>query len=255
MRSVTAASWNSLTTSRNSFIASQPGPRAVRAAILVSFSFALVAADLATLPGVHAQAGTIEGRVTDAISGLPLSGAQVSVEATSLLTLTNEAGRYRLQNVPAGRRTVSIELIGYAGQRMQVTVAPGQTTVLDIVLGTQIQLRLLRQRQPAAEASARSDQVMVTLARHLDFNTESYARIEENDFRLVSASPPLHLLDRRRPGFLCEHPALHPVRRPSARRRGTHRGDDQLLPLRLEQRVGRTPLRGHHRGVGGSVEA
>ncbi len=180
MRSVTAAF-------RNPFTVSRPGPRAARAAILVSL--ALLAADLATVPRLQAQTGTIAGRVTDAISGLPLSGAQVAIEATSLLTLTNGAGRYRLQGVPAGQRTVTIELIGYTGRRMQVTVAPGQTIVLDAVLGTQIQPLMRLRRQPAAEAGAVTDLMIAARAQRLDFNTESYARIEENDFRLVSASP------------------------------------------------------------------
>lgn len=183
MRSVTAASLNP-------FTASRLGPRLARSAILVSL--ALLALDLATAPRVQAQAGAIEGRVTDAISGLPLSGAHVAVEGTSLLTLTNEAGRYGLQSVPAGQRTVTIELIGYAGQRLQVTVAPGRTTVLDVALGAQIQsLERLRMQagMPTAEARAFAHPAAARLARDIDFNTESYARIGENDFRLVSASP------------------------------------------------------------------
>ena len=91
---------------------------------------------------------------------------------------------------------MTVELFSYAPQRMQVTVSAGQTTVLNLVLRPQaVELDELRIRagQPRAEAleRARTDPsvVAVQFARALDFNTESYARIEENDFRLVSASP------------------------------------------------------------------
>jgi len=144
----------------------------------------------------HAQNGSIVGQITEASSGQPISGALVAVEGTGHLALTNDAGRYALQGVPAGARTVTVEMAGYAAQRLQVTVAPGQTTVLNLMLRpAAVELDELRIRagQPRAEAleRARTDLsvVAVQYARALDFNTESYAHIEENDFRLVSASP------------------------------------------------------------------
>ncbi|MCY3548553.1 MAG: von Willebrand factor type A domain-containing protein [Gemmatimonadetes bacterium] len=144
----------------------------------------------------HGQTGSIVGQVTEASSGQPLAGAVVAVEGTGHLALTNDAGRYGLEGVPAGARTVTVEMVGYASQRLQVTVVPGQTTVMNVVLRpAAVQLDELRIRagQPRAEAlqRARTDLsvVAVQYERALDFNTESYARIEENDFRLVSASP------------------------------------------------------------------
>ena len=146
--------------------------------------------------GAHAQTGSIVGQVTEANSGQPISGALVTVQGTGHVALTNDAGRYMLEGVPAGERTVTVEMFSYAPQRMQVTVAAGQTTVLNLVLRpAALELDELRIRagQPQAEAlqRARNDPsvVAVQFARALDFNTESYAHIEENDFRLVSASP------------------------------------------------------------------
>ena len=164
-----------------------------RAAILAFL--AILAVELVTVPRIQAQVGAIAGRVTDAVSGQPLPGAQVAVEGTTHLTLTNEAGRYQLQGVPAGPRLVAIELIGYASQRRQVMVAAGQTTVLDLVMVPRTisideliveETRGVPRMRQAAEAA---DRIAVSFARRIDFNTESYARIEENDFRLVSASP------------------------------------------------------------------
>ena len=186
MRSVTTAL-------RKPTLGSRIARHMARAAILAFL--ALLAVELVTVPRIQAQVGAIAGRITDAASGQPLPGAQVAVEGTTHLTLTNEAGRYQLQGVPAGPRVVAIDLIGYAGQRRQVMVAAGQTTVLDLVMVPHTisideliveENRGVPRLRQAAEAAER---IAVSFARRIDFNTESYARIEENDFRLVGASP------------------------------------------------------------------
>ncbi len=186
MRSVTTAL-------RKPTLGSRIARHMARAAILAFL--ALLAVELATVPQIHAQVGAIAGQVTDAASGQALPGVQVAVEGTTRLTLTNEAGRYQLQSVPAGPRTVAIELIGFASQRIQVMVVAGQTTVLDVVMVPRtlsIDELIVSgvQAEPAApRARLAGDQVGYSFSRLVDFNTESYARIDENDFRLVSASP------------------------------------------------------------------
>src|SRR5438552_17280355 len=45
--------------------------------------------------------GTVKGTVTDAATQRPLDGAQISVVATDLATLTNTAGQFQF-NVPPG---------------------------------------------------------------------------------------------------------------------------------------------------------
>ena len=142
----------------------------------------------------HAQTGNVAGRVTDAFSGQPVVGAMLAVEGTGLFTQSNDEGRYALQGVPAGERTIVVELIGYDPQRRQVTVAPGQTTVVDLVLmPAAVRLDELRPEQPLVERMQRArHDASVAAVQFLaapDFNTESYAHIQENDFRLVSASP------------------------------------------------------------------
>jgi len=170
--------------------------RSLTAAARKPLAGAVTALALGLAPlNAHGQTGSIVGQVTEASSGQPLAGAVVAVEGTGHLALTNDAGRYGLEGVPAGERTVAVEMAGYASQRLQVTVVPGQTTVMNVVLTpAAVQLDELRIRgRPQAEAfeRARTDLsvVAVQYERALDFNTESYARIEENDFRLVSASP------------------------------------------------------------------
>ena len=142
-----------------------------------------------------AQLGGIEGRVSDGVTGQPLSGVQIAVEGTTLITLSNGGGRYLLQGVPAGEHTLVFEYLGYAAERRQVTVAPGQTTVVDIALArAAVSMdELIITGRPQAESRLRAvgarSADLAAYSFSTDFNTESYAHIAENDFRLVSAAP------------------------------------------------------------------
>ena len=183
--------------SRTPALGSRLARLAVRAATLSCLAAcpALVAAELAAIPLSQTQAGAIAGRITDAVLGQPLSGVQVAVEGTTQLTLTNRDGRYQLQGVPAGQRAVVIERVGYASQRRQVDVAAGQTTVADFAmvagplpLDAVIVEEERRETTPRPHAAA---EAVVFQSRRVAWseNSESYARIDENDFRLVGAAP------------------------------------------------------------------
>ncbi len=83
----------------------------------------------------QAQAtGSIEGKVTDAATGRPLAGVQVGLVGAPLGGLTNDAGQYRIGNVPARAWTVRIRQIGYAPLSRTITVAAGQTARVDAEL-------------------------------------------------------------------------------------------------------------------------
>ena len=89
---------------------------------------ALVTALLLVVPSLGAQqGGTITGRVTDNSTGQPLAAVQVFISALDLGGLTQQNGRYLLQNVPAGTHTLSASRIGYRTVEAQVTVGGGQT--------------------------------------------------------------------------------------------------------------------------------
>ena len=148
--------------------------------------------------------GAIEGRVTDAVTGQPLNDAAVFVAGTEFSALTNTAGRYSLSGIPAGEHTVKVVIIGYATQERQVTVTAGQATVLYFALKVVgINLDEIVAIGVAGEVERKSDGFSVSWRKlqylgatccgfsggRADFNTESYAHIDENDFKLVSASP------------------------------------------------------------------
>ena len=170
---------------------------------------ALATVALAGTAPAQAQTGTIRGQVTDSATGEAIPIARISVEGTRIRARTDEDGRYTLTGVPLGGVVVVAELLGYEPERREVSVRRGRTTTVDFRLGqseTAMAEELMRSaalRGVVVEAEAArmrvepgqvraADHVVQLQALHFqppDFNTESYAHIAENDFRLVSASP------------------------------------------------------------------
>ena len=107
---------------------------AFRSRVLSGFG-ALVMAFLLVVPGLGAQqGGTVTGRVLDSQRGLPVAAVQVFISSLELGGLTQQNGRYLLQNVPAGTHTVSVSRIGYRTTEVQVTVGGGQTVEQNFTL-------------------------------------------------------------------------------------------------------------------------
>ena len=180
-------------------------------------SVALPTTPSSAFANTPAETGTVRGTVTDTTSGAPVGGAQVFVRGTVIQALTDEAGAYSLANVPLGEQVIVVRLVGFEEARKTVTITANRTTTLDFALTmspgrlqetimTSVVDESLAGRAERAAVSA-SGQPGVPgeirlrgptsinsaarsgIARYVDFNTESYARISENDFRLVSASP------------------------------------------------------------------
>ncbi|HSJ09525.1 MAG TPA: carboxypeptidase-like regulatory domain-containing protein [Longimicrobiales bacterium] len=80
------------------------------------------------------QTGSVQGIVLDAQSNRPLAGAQVSIQETSLQTITNEQGRFLLLNVPAGTRMIRLELLGYGTATREIAITAGQTTTVNLAV-------------------------------------------------------------------------------------------------------------------------
>jgi TonB-linked SusC/RagA family outer membrane protein len=78
--------------------------------------------------------GTVRGHITDATSGGPLGNAQITVTGTNAGAVTNAAGDYIANNVPAGAREVVARRVGYARGVQQVTVTAGSESRADFTL-------------------------------------------------------------------------------------------------------------------------
>ena len=75
-------------------------------AVLAGQSVALpgVAAMAESRSAAAARAGSIEGRVKNAVTGTYLNNARITIAGTNLLALTDPSGRFRITGVPAGER-------------------------------------------------------------------------------------------------------------------------------------------------------
>ncbi|MGI9627228.1 MAG: TonB-dependent receptor domain-containing protein [Longimicrobiales bacterium] len=86
---------------------------------------------------VAAQDGTLIGRVIDAESAAPLSGAAVQVVGQTGLQSTNQSGQFQV-SLPAGTYSVVVTLIGHETGRMDgIDVSAGQTTNIELALRSQ----------------------------------------------------------------------------------------------------------------------
>ena len=151
----------------------------------------------------HAQSetGAVRGKVLDATANVGVAGAQVFLAGTTIGTLTDAEGGYSLSGVPAGEQVITVRLIGYRETSKSIAVTAGETVTLDFT----VEQTALRQqdltvtgvagetpqvKHPyAVERAARGLAATSAIRAYPGYNTESYAPIEENDFRLVSASP------------------------------------------------------------------
>ena len=86
------------------------------------------------LPGSAKAQGTLAGTITDAESGAPIAGAQITLDALGVGANSLEGGVFEITEIPAGTHDVEIQLIGYQAERRQVTIADGEATQLDVAL-------------------------------------------------------------------------------------------------------------------------
>lgn len=127
---------------------------AARAALLLLLLPAFAAAQVST--------GAIAGRVTARAdsapndrAGLPLAGATVAIAGSHFNTTTDSGGRFLLADIPAGRATIRIHLLGYRTDERVVTVAPNDTTRIAVALEPEA-VRLAPVQTNAAQPDAES---------------------------------------------------------------------------------------------------
>ncbi len=77
--------------------------------------------------------GTVQGRVTESGTGLPLPGVSILVNETNFGTASNDSGRYTLQ-LPTGQYALRFSYIGFANHVDSVVVSPRSAITLNIEL-------------------------------------------------------------------------------------------------------------------------
>lgn len=82
--------------------------------------------------GLSADAPTLSGRVTDP-DGHPIAQALVRVVELQRTATSDDSGKYSITQIPAGRYTLSVRVIGYGPLLRKVTIGAADTTV-DVTL-------------------------------------------------------------------------------------------------------------------------
>lgn len=79
--------------------------------------------------------GIIKGKVTNTETGEELIGANVVITGTTIGSTTNISGDYSINNVDAGKYSITVSFISYTSKTIEdVVVKNGQETVLNIKL-------------------------------------------------------------------------------------------------------------------------
>ena len=96
--------------------------------LAVFLAVSILAGELHSQPG-----GTVSGMVT-AANKMPLSQARVRVVGSDLATLTHVDGAFEVAQIPAGRQSVEVAMIGYAPRVLALLITEGQRLTVSIVL-------------------------------------------------------------------------------------------------------------------------
>jgi hypothetical protein len=81
-----------------------------------------------------AQTGVIAGEVVTRGTGQPLSYSAITIAERSIARLTDDAGRFRLVNVRAGRIRIVARHVGFLPETTEVRIAPGETAQVHVEL-------------------------------------------------------------------------------------------------------------------------
>jgi TonB-dependent receptor len=78
--------------------------------------------------------GVISGTISEELRKGALRSAEVGVEGTALVTLSDANGRYELRNVPAGPAKLIVTMLGYADDSREITVEANRVATADFEL-------------------------------------------------------------------------------------------------------------------------
>lgn len=140
--------------------------------------------------GFSGPAGAaIRGRVTDE-RGAPLPSAQVVDVGTKSGDMTDSAGRFELENIPAGERTLEARRVGYASTERKVQARAGESVEVDLALPpSSMQLSEVQVVGAVAGASIPARRIAgMTLVSTTDTSLDGRAG-RRSTYRLSSGEP------------------------------------------------------------------
>jgi hypothetical protein len=97
--------------------------------------FGMLAAEArAQEPRPSRASGVVAGRVVDSATGQVRAGASVSIAGTTRGVIADSLGRFLIDRLAAGEIVLQARLLGYATTERRVTIAPNDTTRVEIRL-------------------------------------------------------------------------------------------------------------------------
>ncbi len=112
---------------------------------------------VASVSSYAQRSGIVTGNVMDGSVDAPLAFANVFVKGTSIGTVTDEEGNFRLDNVPAGDQIIVFSFIGFADQEVPVTVEGREVRELapitmtpETIMGEEVVVTAIMRGQVAA---------------------------------------------------------------------------------------------------------
>jgi len=116
----------------------RPGQRTPRPLyLLLAGLLCFATASVEAAAGQASDTGTIRGQVQSLATGELLRGAAIRLEGTNRVVFTDGRGLFRLNRVPVGSQTVTVEYLGLEGQERRVDVNAGAEVVVNFDLETQ----------------------------------------------------------------------------------------------------------------------
>lgn len=108
----------------------------VRTAVLLLGAAGLAASSSSLQAQV--RPANIVGRIVETGSAKPVQGAAIVLQGTSFRAMTNEAGIFRLEDIPAGHHTLAVHYLGMESKKFPVELAPRQTLDVTFRLETKV---------------------------------------------------------------------------------------------------------------------
>ena len=94
--------------------------------------------------GEAGEPGIVRGVVRAAEANAGLDGALITIEETGQTTSTDDLGRFRFANVPAGRYTVTVSYLGFAESSQVVDLEAGGDVTLPFQLASALDVIVVR---------------------------------------------------------------------------------------------------------------
>ncbi len=146
----------------------------------------------ASIDAAAQQAAMVRGTVRDSATRQPLGDAQVTAASGGRTALTDAGGRYTLAGLAAGTVVVRVHRFGYAAAADTLTLAPGDSRVVDFALRANA-LHVAPVVVTAGKRSQLLDEVVTSVA--LVSDTEIGRRAVSTVDEAVDKAPGVQLLN------------------------------------------------------------